>query len=559
MSLPSPPPIFNGTADSILREAQQLIEQARSVQDSIASNVTPEAATFDNTLLPIAEEQNIRIYGQHMLEFYQNVSPDEAVRQASRDAEKLFSDLETELGMREDIAVLVRAICKRNDGLDEECRRFLEKQMLKYKRNGLHLPAEKRDRLHQVRKELADLKVDFEKNLSEESGGIGFTTEKLHGLPMDTLAGLSKYDTCMHRLTFRWSHVNSALQYVKNASVRRQVYLGHMNKCNHNVPLLEKAIALRDEAARLLGYANHAEYRLEDKMESSPKRVNDFLDDMRAKLMLAGQAELERLKQLKAQDLKEKGEEDDGKFYLWDRALYSRLLVERDYAVDQENVAEYFPLDWTIEKMLEIFAGLFGLDFQRTNTGTDDNLTWHEDVRMFAVYDDSEKDGEHTKEFVGYLYMDLHPRPGKYQQLADLSVHPVCTCFPTLSTKLTHLLGLHDRQHPRSPLHGLDHEFPQIEHAKTITDHPLEPLATLSRTRPRPPRSRQQDSIRLLSWASHSSRLLRSAESNARKVLLDARSPQTDEQTLEQPRRRGERFVAQRAQGCGDAERDDTG
>ncbi|KAF2167404.1 hypothetical protein M409DRAFT_36542 [Zasmidium cellare ATCC 36951] len=452
MQFPLPPPVFTGTPESILQESQHLIDQARSVQDSIATTITPDTAAFANTLLPIAHEQNERLYGRHMLEFYQNVSTDDKVREASRKAEKQFSELETELGMREDVSRLVKAVYDRNEDLDEECRRLLERQMLEYKRNGLHLGEEDRKRLQQISKELGDVKAQFEKNLSEEKGSVDFTKEELDGLPDDVFAGLESDGEGQYHLSFRPAHTSAVLGHVKIAGTRRKVYIGNVTKCNENVPLLEKAFILRDEAARLLGYSNHAEYRLEDKMEKSPQKINDFLEDVRLKLVPKGRVAIERLKQLKTEGLTARGEGNDGKFYLWDQSYYSRILVQRDYAVDHEKLAEYFPLDWVIERMLEIFAELMGMAFHQIPTGRgseNEELVWHGDVRMFAVYDDFEE-GEVHKDFLGYLYMDVHPRAGKRPGLCDLSIHPGYI-NPSTSTRTHHPSTCLITNFPKSP------------------------------------------------------------------------------------------------------------
>jgi metallopeptidase MepB len=49
-----------------------------------------------------------------------------------------------------------------------------------------------------------------------------------------------------------------------------------------------------------------------------------------------------------------------------------------------------------------------------------DDISWHEDVKIFSVWDDEGEGGS----FVGYLYLDLHPRPGKYGHAANFSLQP---------------------------------------------------------------------------------------------------------------------------------------
>jgi metallopeptidase MepB len=156
-------------------------------------------------------------------------------------------------------------------------------------------------------------------------------------------------------------------------------------------------------------------------MAKTPKTVLDFLGDLRTRLTLGGIKETEHLKDIKKQDLKSRGLESayDGNYYLWDHRFYDRMMVENEYSIDEQKIAEYFPLQSTIEGMLKIFEELFGLVFVQIDgeerdkispTGKGVDIIWHEDVKLFSVWDDEGEGGA----FSGYLYLDLHPRPGKY-------------------------------------------------------------------------------------------------------------------------------------------------
>src|ERR1700693_1319723 len=136
-------------------------------------------------------------------------------------------------------------------------------------------------------------------------------------------------------------------------------------QCNSNVPLFKEVIILRDEAARLLGYPDHASFRIEDKMAKTPKTVNDFLGDLRVQLAPGGKKEVDHLMEIKKEDLKSRGleTEDDGNYYLWDSRFYNRMMVEKEFSIDEQKIAEYFPLQSTIEGMLHIFEELFGFVF----------------------------------------------------------------------------------------------------------------------------------------------------------------------------------------------------
>ena len=200
------------------------------------------------------------------------------------------------------------------------------------------------------------------------------------------------------------------------------------------MPLFREAIVLRDEAARLLGYPDHASFEIEDKMAKTPKKVLGFLRNLRTQLTPSGVKEIEHLKDLKKEDLKSRGLElsYDGNYYLWDHPFYHRLMVENEYSIEEQKIAEYFSLLPTIEGMLKIFGDLFGLLFfliegverdKISETGKGTDIVWHEDVKVFSVWDDDNEGGG----FCGYLYLDLHPRDGKYSHgKQDFLFSPLC-------------------------------------------------------------------------------------------------------------------------------------
>lgn len=100
-------------------------------------------------------------------------------------------------------------------------------------------------------------------------------------------------------------------------------------------------------------------------MAKTPKTVNDFLDDLRVQLAPGGEKESAHLKEIKTADLQSRGLEasNDGNYYLWDHRFYNRLMVEKEFSIDEQKIAEYFPLQSTIEGMLGIFEEILGFVF----------------------------------------------------------------------------------------------------------------------------------------------------------------------------------------------------
>ncbi|KAL7627760.1 metalloendopeptidase [Parahypoxylon ruwenzoriense] len=434
---PQAPPTFTGTKESIVGDAKALCDNTRSLLDKIVAEVPADKASFVSVLEPMAEDENHTQLSSRIIGFYQYVSGDSDLRNASTEAEKIMDEFSIECNMREDVFKLVDAAFQvqrtKEPNLDAESLRLLEKERKGYIRNGLGLPqGPQRDRFKEIKKRLSQIAIEFQKNLNEENGGLWFTREELDGVPSDVVDGLEKgtgENEGKLKLSFKYPDLFPTLKFAKNPETRKKVFIANENKTNQNVPLFKEAILLRDEAARLLGYPNHAAFRIEDKMAKDPATVDTFLSDLRKRLAPGGVKEKDHLLELKKKDEQSRGLKSDGNYYLWDHRFYDRMMVEQEYSIDEVKIAEYFPLQSTVRGMLHIFEELFGLAFveldsgerQRLSpTGKAEDITWHEDVIVFSVWNDaSEGDG-----FVGYLYLDLHPRQGKYGHAANFNLQP---------------------------------------------------------------------------------------------------------------------------------------
>ncbi|PQE24948.1 metallopeptidase protein [Rutstroemia sp. NJR-2017a WRK4] len=428
---PQAPPFFTTEPLSILDNAKRLLDQSRKTQASIIESVDPSTATFANTLQPLAQDENIRQKESHVLEFYQHVSPNEELRAASRQVESVFKDFAIETAMREDIFKLIEAVSAKNEDLDAQSRHFLEKEKSNYIRNGLGLPAEEKDRFKEIKKRLGRITIEFRKNLTDEKGGIWFSPEQLEGVPEDDILSFERGEdekAGKLRVSFKFPDINTVLRHAVNSDTRKQFVIANANKVKQNVPLLKEALVLRDEAARLLGYSNHAAFRLEEKMIKSPGTVNAFLSELRLNLRVKGLQEVEKLKELKKIEMESRGQSFDGHYYMWNDKYYQRLMLLKEFSLDAQEISEYFPLNVTIQLMLEMFEKLFGMEFikiegkardELAKTGNGNDIVWHPDVQVFSAWDAGS-----NGEFLGYLYLDLHPRQGKFGHAANFNLRP---------------------------------------------------------------------------------------------------------------------------------------
>lgn len=323
---PSPPPIFTQNKDYITLRVEKLIDDARKAHEDILSKITPKSATFNNVLIPLAHIHNSLTCEIPILCFHQSVSIDADIRDASIKAKDQFADFEIGTKMHEGLFSLINDVLEKREDLDTEDRRLLERYHRDYLRHVLGLDTQQRKELERVQKRLIRQINEFEKNLREEGDGVWFTADDLAGLPKDLITGLERGTDANEgklQLTFSFSHRFTTLKYAKNSETRRHYYTAYENRCPANVAIFKEIMVLRQEAAQLLGFDNHAAFRIEDKMAKSPEAVMAFLDDLRSRLSAGAQDDIRRLTQLKNADLAARHQPAETEFYLWDYAYYN--------------------------------------------------------------------------------------------------------------------------------------------------------------------------------------------------------------------------------------------
>ena len=228
----------------------------------------------------------------------------------------------------------------------------------------------------------------------------------LKGLSGDVIAAaaeVAKNDSLAGKWVFTLQKPSMIpfLQYAENRTLREKLYKGYLTRgnngnANDNKETIGKLVNLRDQRAKLLGYANHAAYVIDVNMANTPENVENFL------LKLWTPA-LERAKKERA-DMQAMIDQEGGKFKLemWDWWYYAEKVRKIKYDLDESQLKPYFKLENVVDGMMQVANKLYGIKFiQRT-----DLPVYNEEAMAYEV---QEADGRH----IGVFYMDFHPRAGK--------------------------------------------------------------------------------------------------------------------------------------------------
>jgi oligopeptidase A len=230
--------------------------------------------------------------------------------------------------------------------------------------------------------------------------------KRLAGLPRDFLANARDEAAADGRagwkLTLHQPSYNPVMQYATDRDLRETLYRAYSTRASElgdarwdNGPLIVRLLELRDEEARLLGFANFAEVSLTPKMAKSPASALHFLHEVAARARPNAEREMAAMRAFAASDL---GLAD---LAAWDIDFVAEKQRQARYAISGNEVKQYFVEDRVLAGMFKVVETIFGLHIREERAGT-----WHKDVRFFEMR-------EPSGSLVGRFYLDLYARPNK--------------------------------------------------------------------------------------------------------------------------------------------------
>lgn len=297
------------------------------------------------------------------------------------------------------------------DNLNPEQKYFIEQTMADYKRSGLDLPEDKLTTVRTLAKELANLAVTFESNISQHTCKIEVSLNDLKGLDQSFINCLPKTDSGNYILGCDYPTYFNVMENCQVESTRFKLYKDFQNRAYPvNMEILNQVIAKRDQMAKLVGYDSYADLSLDNQMASSISRVEEFLFKLFDKSEFKAGQEVKTLKG----DLPEPVTLDDNKIKPWDLLFVKNQYKKKHLSIDEQKIAEYFPMEHTVQQLLSIYEQFLGLKFVEIKN----NNFWHPDVKLIEAYD------AQTNKLLGYLLLDLYPRENKFSHAANLTVIP---------------------------------------------------------------------------------------------------------------------------------------
>ena len=405
------------TPSDVTQACNAAESQADQALTAIVSAPTTQS-TFESTFNAYEQAMAVYVDTTGRLGFLKDIHPDEKVRAAAAACEEAAGKYLVKVGARKDLFDALSAyVTHESKTLDAVDRRLIERKLLEFRRNGLALVEADRDKLVHIRQRLAELATAYESHLDEDTTNFATTAEQLDGLPASFIATHTADGKVT--LTTKYPDYYPVMENAKSEALRRQMWIAFQSRqADKNLPLLSEAVALRDQDAKLLGYANRADFVTDDRMAKNSKTVIEFLSRVQQELVPARDALNARMLEMKRAEQ----HNPSARLETWDWRYYMNQIKKQDFSIDNEEVRQYFPADKVMTGMFNIYSTLFGVKFNEV-AGAD---VWADGVKLYEVRDGLDGSGKLLAKF----YVDLFPRPGKYGHAASFTFG-VARALPT--------------------------------------------------------------------------------------------------------------------------------
>jgi oligopeptidase A len=335
------------------------------------------------------------------------------MRAAYNECIPLLTAYSSELGQNTALkSAYERVLAREGARLEPAQRRVIDNALRDFRLAGVDLPAAQQERFRELQQELAQLASKFSENVLDAAAAYTRHVRdesELAGLPPTAVAraaadaagaGVPGWLFKLDQPTYL-----SIMTCAENRRLRHDIYEAWVTRASDigpsggrfdNSPLIERILSRRHELARLLGFANYADYALATRMAKSGVQVLGFLEDLARRCRPAALREFADLGAYAGHELA-----------AWDVAYYSEKLKERRFKVSQEELRPYFPLPKVLSGLFALTERLYGIHV-RERPGT---AVWHDSVRYYDLID---RDGAPVAGFFLDPYSRAEKRSGAW-------------------------------------------------------------------------------------------------------------------------------------------------
>jgi peptidyl-dipeptidase Dcp len=385
--------------------AENLAEVERIAKD-------PAAPTFDNTIVALEKTGQTLDRVQTIYGVFVSTMNGPEVQAVQREMAPRLAGFNDQITQNEALFKRIETVYNSPEKakLTSEQQRLTWLYYTNFVRSGARLTPEAKSRLSQINQQLAGLYTKFSQNvLAEEDGQfIALKSEaELAGLPQSVrdaaaAAAAAKKEAGAWVISNTRSSVDPFLTYSDRRDLREKAWRMFVNRGDNggeydNNATITEILKLRAERAKLLGFATHAHWRLENAMAKNPERAMELM-------LQVWKPAVARVHEEVA-DMQALADKEGAKIKIepWDYRYYAEKVRKARYDLDQNEVKQYLQLEKLREGIFWVAGELFNFNF----TPATNVPVVHPDVRVWEVTDKT------TKQHIGLWYFDPYARAGK--------------------------------------------------------------------------------------------------------------------------------------------------
>jgi thimet oligopeptidase len=380
--------VFEKMENDRLAAAQQAIDQVVAVKG---------LRTIENTLAPYDEAIRQLNAASYFSGLMQQVHPDAAFRDHATAMTTKIGSAQTALSLNRDVYQALSSLDMSK--ADAATRYYVQRQLLEFRLAGVNKDDATRTWLKKLNDQLTEAQSMFDRNIADGKKIVAITdASELDGLPQDYIDNHKPGADGKIHITTDYPDVFPALTFAKSDGLRRRLWEAFQSRAYpKNRDVLRDMMQTRYEIATLIGYSSWSDYNAADKMIMNGKNIAKFIQDLNATTRPVAEREFAML-------LAEKRKTEPGAtdIHGYDFYRISELVRRSQYDFDSQAVRPYLPYDQVKKGILDTAATLFHISFrQELNVPA-----WDPSVETWDVIENGKA--------IGRIYLDMHPRPGKY-------------------------------------------------------------------------------------------------------------------------------------------------
>jgi oligopeptidase A len=381
----------------------ELLAQADRALETVTQPGFPAQWNEIAKVLEVATERLGRAWG--VVSHLNGVADTPELRAAYNAALPKVTDFWTRLGSDERLYAKYKAIDQST--LTPEQRQAHRNAMRNFVLGGAELTGAAKERFAAIQERQAELSQKFSENALDATDAYAYyaALDELDGLPEDVIqaarAGAEADGKQGYKLTLKMPSYLPVMQFARSRALRERVYRAYVTRASDqgdpkydNSALIREILALRQEEARLLGYANFGEVSVVPKMADSPQQVVTFLRDLARRARPYAEKDVADMREFAAERLAIADPQ------AWDWSFIAEKLKEERYAFSEQEVKQYFTAPKVLAGLFKIVETLFEVAIRR-----DSAPVWNPSVEFYRI--------ERNGELVGQFYLDPAARNGK--------------------------------------------------------------------------------------------------------------------------------------------------